>query len=506
MSDIGTIALGRRTILRMALGAASLTALGAIAGCAPQPIPEPTKAPTAAPAAASKSVSEPTKAPTTAPAATSKPISEPTKAPIAAPAATKAPTAKLSGRLEVWGAVPAENGVQDLCNEFMRRNPGVTVNYTRFILGSGGDTKLDTALQAGNQVDVYFSHDIPRLDQRIRAGAAIELGPYASAAGGAIAKFANDPGIYRPANGKTYTIPVAREPAYLMVNKNMWQAAGVALVDQWNDPKWDQAAFRTAMKKLSGTVNGKPVYGILTGPRLEIVTLGPNRWYKPDGKSANFDHPAFRNYWELNHALIFDDKSELPWKDMLAENLRVYAQNPLMQGRVASWPTANWSLRYVRDTQNYPHDWITTFVPYPLPAGTTKPFNRGGFVNWSHLAPTKNVDLGWTFLTYWLTDGNDFMYRAGKIPAILEGQSVDKMTTGLLGPEANKLFDVDAFKKVVLGPANPYFIDTVTTGSTEIQQIEQDLTDLYFIGELTIDQLIARLQDQANAAIRKALA
>lgn len=417
---------------------------------------------------------------------------------VASAAAASAP-AKLAGTLQVWGGVPAENGPQDLVNAFMQEQPGVKVTYTRFVNDDTGNVKLDTALQAGDQIDVYFSYDVPRMSQRIKAGAAEDLDSYVSKTGGAIQQFAGSDGIFK-LDGKLYSLPTTPETNYLMVDKELIDAAGVTIPDTW-----DQTAFRAALQKIAASAKGgKPLYGIFQAPDFAREKLGPNYWYTDGGKSANFDNPAFKQSWEYMHTLIFDDKSEFPWKDVLAQNLRAYPQNTFLTQQVATMVSAPWMLRYVNDTKQYPHSWVTTFAPLPAPDGVANPYNPGSLDNWILLSPnTKAKDAGWGFIAYWLTGGAKYMLKGGKVPAVLQGQNLDDITAGILGPNRDQLFDVAAFKKYGLPTNARYVIDTITTGSAEIQKDVQAQTDRYFIGEITIDQLISTVQQQANAAIQK---
>ena len=58
--------------------------------------------------------------------------------------------------LRVWGGVPEENGPAELIANFEAANPDIRVEYTRFVNDDSGNLRLDTALIAGRQVDVYF--------------------------------------------------------------------------------------------------------------------------------------------------------------------------------------------------------------------------------------------------------------------------------------------------------------------------------------------------------------
>jgi len=62
-----------------------------------------------------------------------------------------------SATLEVWGGVPVENGPGDLIEGFQAAFPEIAVNYTHYVNDDTGNTQLDTALQGGTPIDVFFT-------------------------------------------------------------------------------------------------------------------------------------------------------------------------------------------------------------------------------------------------------------------------------------------------------------------------------------------------------------
>lgn len=62
------------------------------------------------------------------------------------------------GVLNVWGALTEEKGVGALLEAFKKKYPKIVVNYTQFTNNSDGNLKLDTSLQGGAPIDVFFSY------------------------------------------------------------------------------------------------------------------------------------------------------------------------------------------------------------------------------------------------------------------------------------------------------------------------------------------------------------
>src|SRR5690625_407769 len=78
--------------------------------------------------------------------------------------------------LNLWGGLPPESGPQQMVDNWNKDNPDVRLEYTRYVNDADGKLKLDTALNATDQVDIYFSYDLPALKKRVNAGNAVDLG------------------------------------------------------------------------------------------------------------------------------------------------------------------------------------------------------------------------------------------------------------------------------------------------------------------------------------------
>ncbi|HEV2528801.1 MAG TPA: ABC transporter substrate-binding protein [Thermomicrobiales bacterium] len=412
---------------------------------------------------------------------------------VSSGAAAAAPTRQTPVEIQVWGGVPAENGPQELVDAFNAANPDIRAVYTRYVNDDTGNTSLDTALQGGSPIDVYFTYALPRLAQRAGAGAALDLAPY----------IAQDPEIQEwvtntegvtTADGVYPALPTTAELTFFFVNKRLIEDAGITLPERWTFEE-----FQSVAEQLSSDM----VYGTFARPDEPRTVLGPDYWYNADGTASNFDHPAFRSHLETYRGMI-DAGTAFPWSDVLAQDLRAYAQTPFLTEQNATWSTAAFSLRYVNDLENFPHDFITTFAPHPTPAGVEEPYNIGALNNWVMVNPrTQYADASWTFIQYWLKEGARYMLRAGKVPAF-PGTSEDDIVTGMLGENAAELYDVEQFRKVLFAPNQRFAQDTKTAGIAQISQIWQAETDRYLIGETDLDETLATLKEQSDAAIASA--
>lgn len=402
-----------------------------------------------------------------------------------------------SGRttLQVWGGVPVENGPGDLIKAFEAANPNIHINYTAYVNDDTGNTQLDTALQGGTTIDVFFTYAVPRLGQRISAGAAADLTARV-AADAKLSAWANgNEGLFRY-NGKLYSLPTCSEPNYVFVNRDRLQAIGVDV------PKagWTIDDFKQLAKRLSSG----DTYGTYAPPDTARERLGPNYFYNAGGTASNFDNPAFAESLSLHKEMI-DAGSAFPWTEVLAQNLKTFGQQTIfVLEQIVLWPSASWVLQYLTNTKDYPRKFIASFAPLPAPADVQKPWNPGGINNWLQMnTRTSHPDESWEFIRYWLTDGAVYMLKGGKVPAV-PGIDEDTIVKGILGDNAAALFDVEAYRAVALDQSVRLVVDTITKGSAEVQNIYNQTSDKFLIGELSLTDWVTQTKTQADKAIASA--
>ena len=396
--------------------------------------------------------------------------------------------------LEFWGGEPEENGPGDLVAAFNERQPDIQAKYTRYVNDDTGNTQLDTSLQGGTQIDVYQSYGIPRTSQRIAAGAAIDLTPYVNA-DQAISDWIKTESVFTY-DGLYYSLPTVRDPYVLIANQQILDDAGVTLPETWTVDE-----FAAMAAELSGDF----VYGTYAPPDLALQTLGPNRWYKEGGAESNFDHPAFRASLELHRRLI-DEGDAFPWTDVLARNLRVYQQNLFLTEQIGLWSSSSFVLRYVNDLEEFPHDFVTTFTTVPRPVDVEDPWTPGTIDNNILINPTsEHQDAAWEFLRFRLIDGAHTYLKSAKQPAF-PGTPIEDIVAGILGPDRDTLYDVEAYQRVISQPNMRIPTDTITTASAQIDQIYQQYSDQYLIGEIDIDECLSGMKAEADEAIAQASA
>lgn len=398
--------------------------------------------------------------------------------------------AAVAGQLNVWGGVPAASGPSALIAAFQKANPGVNVNYTQYTNDPTGNLKLDTALQGGAGIDVFFSYTFPELTNRVNAKRTLDITNKVEA-DPVLKKLASP--TYSPYySGKLYAIPTVSEAQFVLINKDMMKSAGIPVPS-----KWTVDEYHTVAKKLTKG----DTHGAFISPYVAVPTLGQDAIYTKSGK-ANFNAPPWLSEMELA-ASMAKDGSTFPESQIIAQQLAAYQQNLFLTGKIGLWYTATWVLRYINDLQNYPHNFVTTFAPTPSPTGVSDPWNYGTFDNLISISSaSQNKDAAWAFLQYWATTGAQYMYQAGKLSPV-QGYTT-QAADGLLGPDKDKLYDVDAFKRVVFDPKIRMGVPTIFTAGPQIATAQTTQTQQLLLGNISPDQWVSNMQGTAAKAIAQA--
>ena len=389
----------------------------------------------------------------------------------------------------MWGGVPAASGPANVVKAFEQRFPQYKVNYTRFVNDDRGNLKLDTALQGGVDIDVYFTYSPASLSLRAGSGLAADLTD----------RVTKDPQLQvfldteQPRayldNGRVKALATAREPNFVLFNETLREQAGVELPRQWTIDE-----FRETARKLTTA----DTVGAYTLPDVARIALGPNYWY--DGDRSNFGDPHFEQGLRIGRQMI-QERSAFPWTEVLSRHLDAYQQNSFLGAEFHLWPTAPFNLRYLYDKKKYPHDFKVAFAPTPTVDG--QDWNTGSYNNFVMINPkSPKVDAAWEFVKFWLTEGSTPMLAGGKLPT-LGNVTDDQVVTGMLGKEPETYFDVESFRRVVLDAEPKLATDTRLTGFPEISLAVKQQRDLCWLGEKAPGVAIREVRRVADAAIAR---
>lgn len=348
-------------------------------------------------------------------------------------------------KIIVWGAVPEENGPLEVCENFEKQHPDIDIEYVRYVNDDQGNVKLDTALTAGEQIDVYITYFEDYYVKRIESGVAQDLGPWLEKDSFDIETEYGE-GVWQY-DGKTYGLPTNYDHQFVWINEDMFKEAGIEIPTSWT---WDEYAEIT--KELTKNEDGVQIYGgFLKWQDVGRLmgrgqVLGADSLYKSD-KESNFDNPVYEDTLEIFNRLMIQDKSHMTFVEATNSKLEPYGE--FLSGKVATCVNAPWITRYVNDLSQYPHDFKTVAAPLPTMPGRTENYGWPGLTSVAMMnSNSENKDEAYEFIKYFGTEGQEYMCRAGKIPA-WKGIDQETALNKMLGENAEEIFDVESFKNVL---------------------------------------------------------
>lgn len=398
------------------------------------------------------------------------------------------------GVLNVWGGVPPENGPEALFAAFMEAFPGIKVNYTRYVGDAQGNLKVDTALQGGGAIDVVQSYDQAIIAKRATSGALLDITenivgeePFAGL------DFASR--CYQ-FDGRIYTLPMTISPVSVYVNEQLLAETGITIPQDWTTDDFAEIASELSAANRWGTYNT---------PQIARQSLGVNYRYSPDGKSSNFSNPRFAEQLQLEVDLI-KAGAAIPETEVIAKKYDTYIQGPFLTGTAAMMINRPFMLRYIKNLKDYPHDFRTALYPEPLPKGVSREevWNTGAYDD--HTAITRNCAnpaAAWTLLRWWAENGGKYMATSGRIPIIKAGQSVEELSSLLMGPDAATLFNVESLRAQLYNDAHRIAVDTISTAAPRINEIVITQTQRARLGEITVPEWVEIVTRDSDAAIAR---
>jgi len=452
--------VSRRDFLRLATSAAAAAAL---ASCAPAATA------TQAPAASTQASTSPTK--------------PPEKAPI---------------KLRWWGGVPEASGPRQTVAAWNKINPDIQVEYVQYPNNTEGNVKLDTALQANGEVDVFVSYGLAPFKQRADGGAIEPLDAY-------LAGFDPEKEYGKLDNrwdNKYWGLILNSQPRFVYLNKNALDEAGLKVPTDWT---WEE--YMDYAKKLAKGAGPTKRYGAFyqAPGSFEPVTVfkGGDFIYKDDC-NMNYDDPLFLTALKYRVQMQDADKSIAPLGDVTASKLQPYSE--FLTGKTAMLLEGSWILRYIKAVKDNPRDFTVAFAPMPHMKEGPNPFRPGTADDRVSIATkSKNKEAAYKFLKWWSTEGYIDMSPFGRV-TLWRSRKPEDTIQAFLGDFADnqKYMDVEGYKKVMFGNSDKnYPIQFKATAAAEINQINTEELTKVLLGELKPEDALKNLKKRSDEALAK---
>ncbi len=411
--------------------------------------------------------------------------------------------ASMTGEVRFLTAFAGGQGTDALIEDFNSYYPNVNVTYEVYVNNAEGNVTANTSIQSG-AVDVILSFGPADTGFRWENGLLMDITDRLAEDNLDLVKeWGTDNYTY---NDRVYCIPGGALSVIVALNMDMWNAAGLGEIpDYWT---WDEYldACRAMTKKAAD--GSTEVYG---GTQFNntpywyypmMQSKGKNVFYNEEGK-ADFTSGLAEKI--VNRQL--DAEEEGIWYkqiNLITDNQK--SRDLLWGGQVASC-VESLITRFVMDTENYPHDFILGYAPYPV--------NEEGETNYMHGAMTnsffcvtnnaKDADAAYAFAKFASTYGSKYLYKAGHASG-WSGTNPDEIVDLVFGSreEAEKYVDVDSYIANVLAVGKPFYADENITAYSQIAS----LCDEYFVymlnGSMAVEDALEELNEYADEAIEDA--
>lgn len=274
--------------------------------------------------------------------------------------------------LNFYCGIQPEYGYQQMVDNFNAEyaDRGVQVTYNKYSNDTDGNTLLDTWLLVNANVDVFIGYGSrDRLYSRGEAGMLYDYSDYLKSVGFDVAKELgeNTAQEYIRDDGTIWGLPTKFDnKGWIMINADAFKDAGVEIPYSG----WTYDEFRDACQKLHASTGKYAMcwgFGFDYASKLNYVSgiLTPNAYFTDETMTETDLDDAV---WVDGLQLIRDTLNE-GWALPFAEDLdgkKDTVKTEFLTGNCAMFGIYS-QLRLAMDTQNYPHDFVTALVPFPVP-------------------------------------------------------------------------------------------------------------------------------------------
>lgn len=425
--------------------------------------------------------------------------------PSASTAPSDAPKAPVKIRLYTYGTETAYNWSVTLAG-FEKKFPNIKVELVQ--LSEKGDTqeatkKLDLAAASNEEIDVLMFSDPAAYAQRVSLGMAEPLDAFIAKDGGY--KVEEEYKVDTRLNGKVYALPGKFNPWYVLLNKDMLDAAGLAVPKDWT---WDQfAEYAKKMTKGDGAnkVYGAYFHGPQNGGWMEYMKLAlqnksdDNEFLKADGTSNIMD-PNFKKTLELRAKMELQDQSSVPYSTIISQKLAY--RNVFFGQKAAMLPIGSWMNTEIGGTKDVPLNFNVAVAPFPKNAAGDKIGVTPVTTDYVAVgAKSKQKEAAYQFVRWYTTEGQTVQ---GKNVSSWNKTSSEDLTkiidTILSGTVTPAKVDKASLVSTLAASRAPKLIPPVSYQADIYKALNEEYEKMIF-GKQDIDTTVKNSQDRVNQII-----
>ncbi|MDR4888379.1 extracellular solute-binding protein [Fredinandcohnia sp. QZ13] len=384
---------------------------------------------------------------------------------------------------------------------FEEKYPNIKVDLE--LLSEKGDSqeaikKLDLAAASGEQLDVLMFTDPAFYAQRVGMGMAAPIDEFIKEDGYNVSE---EYKVDTQIDGKYYALPGKFNPWYVLLNKDHLDASGLEVPKDWT---WDE--FAEYAKKLTRDGHyGTYFHGPQDGGWMEFTKLAQaseadnTEFITADGKS-NVSNPLFKKTLELRVEMEKEDKSAVPYTDILSQKL--HYRNQFFNQDASTIVIGSWMNTELGGTDQFPLNFNIAVAPYPK----NKKDDKGGYAPvttdyMSVASASKHKKEAYTFIRWYTTEGQ--IVQGKSIPSWNKVSEtdligiVDKILSTQKTPEK---VDKDSLIYVLQNTKSSKIIPPVSY-QAEIYKVINEEYEKLILGEQDIDKTIKASEERVQEII-----
>ena len=371
-----------------------------------------------------------------------------------------------------------KNGVE----AFMDANPNIKVEILD-IPSADYNTKLNTMLNGGSDMDVFFIKEASSTPDLVAKGQLLDLTDF-------IARDNVDMSAYNgtdtPFNfdGHQYGMPARTDIYVLFYNKDLFDAANVEYPS--NDMTWEE------FEDLAMEMSGDGVYGA----HFHTWTACVLNWAVQDGKHTIMDYETGYEFFKPSYEMVLrlqDAGAIQDFADLDANG--IHYSGAFAAGNVAMMPMGSWYMATIINAINNGEanvkEWGVATLPHPsdVSAGYTVGATTPLAIN----PASEKQEAAWEFVKFMSGEEGAMGYAAtGSLPGRINDEvlaeigAMDGMPEGV----------VDALKVANIAPDRPLLPNV-----TEVDAAQGRTHKLIMLKEVTVDEGIAMMVEEVEGIL-----
>ena len=427
-------------------------------------------------------------------------------APAASPGAKEESAA---GRtvIRVWGGTSPEEGFRQVIEQFnaQYRDRGIRAVYEQYASGDRtANLKLETSLlSGGNDIDVYLSYTTQALSKRVSANIALDLSALIERDGFDMEKnFSGDvKKLYF--DDKPYSVPSTIGKMGIIVNKDLFDAAGIAVPTEWTYEE-----FRNIAKRLTSGAEEDKVYGVFWNTQaniseallhLVLPTLGGDPLYRNGGRESNLDDPVIAQALELLRTTMLEDLSAPTHVESVTRKL---SMDGVFTGGKAAMTVGAWMYGSLLGETGHPHRFVAAFAPWPVVEKGRRQYTQGSFGGHLSINPNSpHIDAAWEFVKWYSTSGCKLLIPYGFTPSYT-GFSQEEVASELIRYADGKA-DADSAIALFLNPDSNLSIPLISRRINELTTVFDDAVEAVLTEKRTTEQALSEAKKKGDRLLRE---